>query len=231
MHIAIIEDDPDQLALMMLWAEATQHKATGFSDAASFKSVASQSRFDLLLVDWMLPDSSGQALMQWIRHTLGWDIPVLVVTACDDEPTIVTALDSGADDYLVKPPKPKELAARVTALGRRIKHINPNTVTVGDYCFDTQGLTLTMHGMPVTLTHKEFDLALYFFQNPGKLLSRDHLLSRIWGVNADIDTRTVDTHVCRVRKKLNLDGQAAWKLVSIYRVGYRFDPVESAVAA
>ncbi|MFN4266774.1 MAG: response regulator transcription factor [Aquabacterium sp.] len=231
MHIAIIEDDPDQLALMLLWAESVGHQADGFADAMSFKSKASQSRFDLLLVDWMLPDSSGQELMKWIRHTLGWDIPVLVVTACDDEPTIVTALDSGADDYLVKPPKPKELAARVTALGRRIKNINPNTVTVGDYCFDTQSLTLTMHGHPVTLTHKEFDLALYFFQNPGKLLSRDHLLSKIWGVNADIDTRTVDTHVCRVRKKLNLDGQATWKLISIYRVGYRFDPVESAVAA
>jgi two-component system response regulator RegX3 len=161
---------------------------------------------------------------------MGWQIPIVVVTARDDEKTVVSALEAGADDYLVKPPKPMELAARVAALGRRVRspHTAPTgtSVTLGDYTYDTQRQSLSVRGEPVTLTQKEFDLAVYLLQSPGKLVSRDHLLNKIWGVHTEVDTRTVDTHVCRIRKKLHLDGQFGWKLVSIYRIGYRFDRVD-----
>jgi DNA-binding response OmpR family regulator len=93
---------------------------------------------------------------------------------------------------------------------------------------DVQRHRLAIDGSPVTLTQKEFDLSVYFFQNPGKLLSRDHLLNRIWGINAELDTRTVDTHVSRLRKKLMLDGAKGWKLVPVYGYGYRLDRIDDA---
>lgn len=171
----------------------------------------------------MLPDGTGADILAWIRSHLGWELPVVVVTAREDEETVCLALRAGADDYVVKPPKPQELLARLSAVARRSKQGSLPILRVGDYEVDIQSHVLSINGIPVTLTQKEFDLSVYLFQNPGKLLSRDHLLNKIWGLNTDVDTRTVDTHVSRLRKKLMLDGSKGWKLTPIYGYGYRFD--------
>ena len=97
----------------------------------------------------------------------------------------------------------------------------------GAYEIDVQRHRIAVEGQPVTVTQKEFDLAVYLLQNPGKLLSRDHLLDRIWGIQAEVGTRTVDTHVSRLRKKLGLDGSRGWKLVPVYGVGYRVERVDA----
>lgn len=97
---------------------------------------------------------------------------------------------------------------------------------MGAYEVDIQSQLLSMDGKPVALTQKEFDLAVYLFQSPGKLLSRDHLLNKILGLNTDVDTRTVDTHVSRLRKKLALDGKRRWKMSPVYGYRYRFDRVD-----
>jgi two-component system response regulator RegX3 len=177
MHIGIAEDDPDQLDLLRLWLEGPGHghSVRGFGTTAEYIAALKKERFDLLMIDWVLPDGTGADLLAWVRGNLGWDIPVLVVTARDDEATVVAALQAGAE--------------------------------------------------------KEFDLTVYLFQSPGKLLSRDHLLNKIWGINAEVDTRTVDTHVSRLRKKLGLDGSRGWKLVPVYGVGYRFERLDGAPAA
>lgn len=180
----------------------------------------------------MLPDGTGADLLQWVRSQLGWELPVLVLTARDDEQTVVTALQAGADDYVVKPPKPLELAARLAALGRRVRSAGAlPLLRLGAFEIDIQRQQLSLDGEPQTLTQKEFDLAAYLFQNPGKLLSRDHLLNKIWGIHADVDTRTVDTHVSRLRKKLGLDGSRGWKMVPVYGVGYRFERVDTEAPA
>jgi DNA-binding response OmpR family regulator len=101
---------------------------------------------------------------------------------------------------------------------------------VGPFVIDPLRQLLTLDGVPVTLTQKEFDLALYLFQSDGLLLSRDHLLNKIWGFHAEVDTRTVDTHISRLRKKLRLDGRLSWKLISVYGVGYRLDDGSSSAA-
>jgi two-component system response regulator RegX3 len=140
----------------------------------------------------------------------------------------VAALQAGADDYVVKPPKPMELMARVAALGRRVRSGGALPVLrLGAFEIDIQRQRLSMDGEPVTMTQKEFDLSAYLFQSPGKLLSRDHLLNKIWGISADVDTRTVDTHISRLRKKLGLDGSKGWKLVPVYGVGYRFERTDA----
>jgi DNA-binding response OmpR family regulator len=230
MHIGIAEDDADQLALLALWLSEGGHTSKGFATAGAFLDGLKRERFDLLLVDWMLPDGTGGDILGWARQNLGWELPVIVVTAREDEATVCEALRAGADDYVVKPPKPRELLARIEAVARRVRPGSLQVLRMGAYEVDLQRHQLSIDGKPVTLTQKEFDLSVYFFQSPGKLLSRDHLLNRIWGINAEIDTRTVDTHVSRLRKKLLLDGSKGWKLVPIYGYGYRFDRIDEAPA-
>lgn len=228
MHIAVLEDDSDQRALLELWLGSGQHSSRGFGTTVQFIEGAKRERFDLLLIDWMLPDGTGADVLQWIRENLGWDIPVVVVTARDDEATVVSALKMGADDYVVKPPKPMELLARLENVARRVKPGGLPVLRLGSFEVDVTGHRLSLDGTAITLTQKEFDLSVYLFQNPGKLLSRDHLLNKIWGLNTDVDTRTVDTHISRLRKKLLLDGSKGWKLTPIYGYGYRFDRVDEA---
>jgi len=228
MHIAILEDDNDQRALFELWVSSGQHSSRGFGTTTEFIEGAKIERFDLLLIDWMLPDGTGADVLQWVRQNLGWDIPVVVVTARDDEATVVSALKMGADDYIVKPPKPMELLARLENVSRRVKPGGLPVLRLGSFEVDVARHRLTLDGQAITLTQKEFDLSVYLFQNPGKLLSRDHLLNKIWGLNTEVDTRTVDTHISRLRKKLLLDGSKGWKLTPIYGYGYRFDRVDNA---
>jgi DNA-binding response OmpR family regulator len=129
---------------------------------------------------------------------------------------------------VVKPPQPAALLARIGAVGRRVRQGGLPVLRMGAYEVDVQRHRVTVQGEPITLTQKEFDLTAYLFQSPGKLLSRDHLLNKVWGFNADVDTRTVDTHVSRLRKKLTLDGSLGWRMVPVYGYGYRFDRVEAA---
>ena len=227
MHIGIAEDDPDQQALMRLLMQSAGHSVAIFGSVAESIKALKKERFEMLVVDWMLPDGTGVELLHWARGNLGWELPILVLTARDDEDTVVTALQAGADDYVVKPPKPLELAARVAALGRRVRSggVLP-LLRLGAFEIDIQRQRLLLDGEPMVLTQKEFDLSAYLFQNPGKLLSRDHLLNKIWGIHADVDTRTVDTHISRLRKKLGLNGSRGWKLVPVYGVGYRFERVD-----
>lgn len=227
MHIGIAEDDPDQRDLLAFWLAGAEHSSRGYGSAAQYIEALKKERFDMLMIDWMLPDGTGADLLAWVRGNLGWEIPVLVVTARDDEATVVAALQAGADDYVVKPPKPLELLARVAALGRRVKAGALPVLRLGAFEIDIQRQRLSLEGQGLTLTQKEFDLAVYLFQSPGKLLSRDHLLNKIWGFNAEVDTRTVDTHVSRLRKKLGLDGSKGWKLVPVYGVGYRLERLEA----
>lgn len=226
MHIGIAEDDADQSALITLWLEGSGHTVRASGSVADTIEALKKERFELLVFDWMLPDGTGADLLKWTRDNVGWEIPVLVLTSRDDEATVVAALQAGADDYVVKPAKPLELMARVAALARRVRSGALPVLRLGAFEIDIQRQRLTMDGQAVVLTQKEFDLSAYLFQSPGKLLSRDHLLNKIWGINADVDTRTVDTHVSRLRKKLGLDGSTGWKLVPVYGVGYRFERID-----
>lgn len=228
MHIGVLEDDPSQRELILLLVEEGQHTTRAFGLAETFKVGLKRETFDLVLVDWVLPDGSGGEVIQWIRANIGWHLPVIVVTAQEDEQTVVAALEAGADDYIVKPPKPLELLARISSAMRRAK---PNTLAilrVGDYEIDIQRERLSLAGQPITMTQKEFDLSVVVFQSMGKILSRDYLLDKVWGQSADVDVRTVDTHVSRLRRKLFLDGSRGWKLAPVYGFGYRFDRVDTA---
>lgn len=230
MHIGVLEDDKDQLALIELWLASAQHSSKSFGTVADILEGLKTEHFDGLLLDWMLPDGSGAEVIQWVRRNLGWNVAVVVLTALDDEATVVKALQAGADDFVVKPAKHHELIARLAAAGRRSSPGGLPVLRLGAYEIDVPRHVLSMEGHPVTLTQKEFDLAVYLFQSPAKLLSRDHLLNKVWGLHTEIDTRTVDTHVSRLRKKLKLDGANGWKMTPVYGYGYRLDRIDAAIS-
>lgn len=231
MHLGVLEDDEDQLALIELWLGSAGHTSTVAGTVALMLERLKTEHFDALLLDWMLPDGSGAEVLQWVRQNLGWNKAVVVLTARDDEATVVQALQAGADDFVVKPPKQAELLARLAAAARRASPGGLPVLRLGAYEVDIPRHTLSMDGTPVTLTQKEFDLAVYLFQSPAKLLSRDHLLNKVWGINADVDTRTVDTHVSRLRKKLCFDGTKGWKMSPVYGYGYRLDRIDDPARA
>ncbi len=226
MHIAVLEDDADQRAVAELWLDGAGHTFRSFGHVAGMLEGLRAERFDTLLLDWMLPDGTGADVLGWVRTHLGWEVAVVVLTMREEEEVVVQALRAGADDYVVKPAKQHELLARLASAARRARPGAMPVLRLGAYEVDLQRNLLSREGRTLALTQKEFDLAAYLLQNPGKLLSRDHLLNKVWGVSAEVDTRTVDTHVSRLRKKLALDGSAGWKLMPVYGFGYRLDRVD-----
>ena len=232
MRIAIVEDDSVQGDTLAQWFRDSGADVHLFRDSREFVRMAGRESFDVALVDWMLPGMSGQEVLRWLRKDRGNDTPVLFITSRDAEEDIVEALSAGADDYLVKPVRRLELMSRVDAVLRRAR---PSTRTqrieVGPYRFDLQGKRATVNGEVAELTDKEFELAVFLFRNLGRLLSRGHMLEAVWGQTANLATRTVDTHVSRVRGKLNLRPENGFRLVATYNYGYRLEQMVEEDAA
>jgi DNA-binding response OmpR family regulator len=178
-----------------------------------------------LLLDWNLPDESGIDVLRWLREGGNPRLPVLFLTSRNEEEDIVAGLRAGADDYLTKPPKQGELLARVGALLRRIglQGEQPAEEDAAPYFIDMQRRRVTLEDREVILTEREFDLATYLFRRRGRVVSRDALLEGVWNIRGDVATRTVDTHVSRLRKKLELGGEHGWRLNAVYQHGYRLE--------
>jgi DNA-binding response OmpR family regulator len=225
MRIAIVEDDASQADLVRLWLVGAGHACHTFGRGREFMRVMTRDSFDLLVLDWELPDVNGDAILAWVRANVREAVPVLFTTARDAEADIVAALKAGADDYLVKPLRKQELLARVEALGRRARP-QPRaaeTLHVGEFEIDVDRRVVSRRGASVDLTQKDFDLAVFLFRNVGNLVSRGHILESVWGRTSDLNTRTVDTHISRLRSKLGLVPENGWKLTAVYQHGYRLE--------
>jgi len=225
MHIAVLEDDPAQAELLQSWLTTGGHECTLFDLGNNLISALSQDSFDLLILDWNLPDVNGTDVLSWVRKNMDWHIPVIFITCRDAEQDVVHALECGADDYMTKPAKQFETLARVIALERRSQpHADKSSVLeLPPYSLNPQNGTVTFHGEPVQLTRKEFELALFFFKNIGQLLSRTCILENVWDQHADLQTRTIDMHVSRLRNKLKIQPTNGWRLTSVYQHGYRLE--------
>lgn len=230
MRVAILEDDLDQAELIKRWLTDAEHTVDQYADAASFLRAVKHDSFDLYLLDWMLPDLSGIEVLKKLRSEVGDNTPALIVTAKDEEQSIVRGLETGADDYVVKPVKQAELVARVGAILRRAAggKLEHESLDVAPYKINVANKKVMLNGDEIKLTNREFELALFFFRNVGKMMSRNHMLESIWGIdNKSVSTRTVDTHVSRLRKKLDLCEENGWKLSAIYQHGYRIERVDA----
>ena len=228
MRIALIEDDQDQIDLLTLWLEAMEHDVMIFTDGAKFIQSSVKESFDLAILDWMLPGMNGIEVLKLLRSNND-KTPILFVTARDDEKDIVQALEAGADDYLSKPVSELVTKARINALIRRSGGF-PSEQKLLDfppYSIDSQTRVLSFNGEEISLTQKEYKLIVFLFRNEGRVISRGHLLQVVWGTNPQINTRTVDTHISRLRSKLDIHADTTgWELKSIYQHGYRLERVD-----
>lgn len=223
--IGLLEDDPDQAALFRLWLEEQGYATRHYSQAGEFRRKLGAESVDLLLLDWNLPDESGIEVLRSLREGSHSRLPVLFLTARNEEEDIVAGLRAGADDYLSKPPKQAELLARVAALLRRtsLKGEQPGEEDADPFRIDVQRRRMTLEDREIVLTEREFDLALFLFRRRGRVVSRDALLEGVWNIRGDVATRTVDTHISRLRKKLELSGEHGWRLNAVYQHGYRLE--------
>lgn len=226
MRIVILEDDVDQADLLKAWLEEEGHQVTVHDDGNKFIRGYSLDSYDLVMLDWMVPSISGIDVLKHLRDQLDPVVPVVFITQRDAEEDIVNALQNGADDYMTKPVRQMETVARVNAIARRVGYGEANvaeTYQLEPYEIDTKLRTVSYNGNIVDMTQKEYELTLYLFKNLGRVISRGHLLEMVWGTSSQVHTRTIDTHVSRLRSKLNIDKEENWKLTSVYRHGYRLE--------
>lgn len=225
--VGLLEDDQDMAALVAEWLDEAGYTVRLFRSATEYRRRQGSEAVDLLLLDWMLPDGTGIEVIESIRSSPNGTLPVIFLTARDSEDDIVRGLASGGDDYVVKPPKQRELIARVNAVLRRhgVEADGGEAFDVAPYAVDARRRRVTLSGQDVELTQREFDLASYLFRRQGRIVSRDALLENVWNLSAAVSTRTVDTHVSRLRKKLELGGEHGWRLAAIYQHGYRLEQV------
>ena len=233
MRIALLEDDRDQADLVSAWLNAAGHSCHVYTLGKDLVRAAQRETFDLFLLDWEVPGMSGAEVLVWIRANIAEPVPVLFVTARQREEDIVHALSSGADDYMVKPLGRLELLARITALARRMlprQRQGEEVLEYGRLSVDCRNRQVKIDGGEVAMTQKDYELAVFLLHNLGRLLSRGHILEAVWGQSAEINTRTVDTHISRIRGKLQLTPENGWRLSAVYQHGYRLERVAAAAA-
>ena len=228
MRIALVEDDNVLAEMMAYWLQEAGHEPHVLQEGNALIRELGQDSFDCVILDWMLPDTDGIQLLQWIRQNVTWPMPVIFVTGKDSEEDIVRALSEGADDYMSKPVQRFELLARIDAVSRRSTPFDAGQriQDFGRYKIDTLTRTVLFDDQPVEMTQKEFDLVLFLFRGAGRILSRGHILESVWGRNPDLNTRTVDTHMSRIRSKLHLKPENGWRLKAVYQHGYRLEPTQ-----
>lgn len=233
MRIAYLEDDLDQSAVVKNWLEAAGHVVVHFSASKDFLKSVGRDSYDLMILDWLLPEVSGIDVMSHVRTTLKAYTPILFVTQKDQEKDIVEALEKGADDFMVKPIRKLELLARIQSVSRRVLGMNEDQLPeAAPYEFRTDSTCVMLGGESIELTHREFDLARFLFSRAGRVVSRAHILQSIWGFTTmDMNTRTVDTHISRLRKKLRIGKENGWNLSAIYQHGYRLEKLDEDSAA
>jgi DNA-binding response OmpR family regulator len=226
-RILVVEDDPDIAELLRHYLERASHEVEVLAQGHEAMPRLRERLPDLLILDRMLPGVDGLEICRLLRVSPGMtDLPVIMVTARAEESDRITALELGADDYITKPFSAKEVVARVNALLRRSTRANAATMaapagrvlTYGDIRMDLEQHVVTVDGRDVRLTAKEFLLLQYFLEHRGRVLSRDLMLTDVWGYQYTGGSRTVDVHVRRLREKIPVLAEA---VETVKQFGYK----------
>lgn len=215
LKILIVEDEKAIANLIRMNLTASGYQCTCVHDGLKAADVLEENSFDLILLDIMLPGADGYELMEQIRPM---GTPVIFITAKGSLQDRVQGLRAGADDYITKPFEIVELIARVESVLRRTGK-REERYEIGDVVVEPRSMLVTKGGVPVTLTHKEYELLLLFLRNRNIALFRDTIYERVWETEYTGDSRTVDLHVQRLRRKLGWQD----RIVAIYKVGYRLE--------
>jgi DNA-binding response OmpR family regulator len=219
--ILVVEDEPDVIDLIRYHLRRAGFDVLTASNGPAGLATAAQTRPDAIVLDIMLPQMTGLEVCKALRQSNETaDIPILILTAKAEMTDRIAGLELGVDDYITKPFSPRELVLRVQNLLRRLRLVrNTSVLTVDEFCVDKGNFEVSVHGARLDLTTTEFKLLAALLEHRGRTLSRETLLQDVWGYKNAIDTRTVDTHVRRLREKL---GPAADRIVTMRGEGYRF---------
>ena len=223
--ILIADDDPIVHESLKIYLEAEGFKTVDCYDGISAVASADSS-VSLCVLDIMMPGKSGIDVCREIRKTS--QVPIVMLTAKGEEVDKIVGLELGADDYIVKPFSPREVVARIKAILRRTENhaagedLGKNVIQHNGLMIDLNSYTVLLRGEPVICTPKEIEILFLLASNPGHVFTRDTLLSKVWGYDFAGETRTVDTHIKRLRAKLDSTG-LGWSIKTIYGVGYKFE--------
>ncbi|WP_153101949.1 response regulator transcription factor [Paraburkholderia hayleyella] len=223
MRIAILQNDPYQSALIKQVLVQAGHSCVAFDDGLALSKARARSTVDLLVLDWQGARMSGTEVLKAVRSVGGEWVPVVFVSQDASEDSAVRALSLGADDYVTLPMRPAEFRERINALLRRAYPdlCGASGFEVGPYQFDSTRQQVKLRGEVVPLSGTQYRLASLFFSNIGRVLSRDHIFAMVWGREFRESTRTIDSHVSRLRLMLEIEPQNGFHLQPVYKSGYR----------
>lgn len=232
MKIAVLEDDRETADFIKntLSGPGLGYSCETFHDGKSLVRTLKYTSFDLLILDWMVPGMSGKTVLEWVRRNWASNVPVIFLTARNLESDVASILNSGADDYIIKPVSPRVLAARVRALFRRA-YSNDNSTKIekyGLYEFRPKPKTAFLDGAAISMTPREFELAIYLFRHADRPIPRSAIISTIWKDEISLNSRTLETHISWIRRKLQIRPEHGYRLIAIYGYGYRLESLLTA---
>ena len=221
-QILVVEDEDALSTLLHYNLEKEGYDVILAADGEEALTLVSEKLPDLVVLDWMLPKVSGIEVCRRLRQrTESRNLPIIMLTARGEESDRIRGLDTGADDYIVKPFAMSELSARIRAVLRRIRPgLTEDKVRCGDLVMDRVAHRVKRSGTEIHLGPTEFRLLDYFMQHPGRVFSREQLLDAVWGTNVYVEARTVDVHVGRLRKAINLEGIDSDPIRTVRSAGY-----------
>jgi DNA-binding response OmpR family regulator len=229
-RIATLCNDDEEINTAALALIGERNTCDTFSCSRKLISTLRVETYDVLIIDWNIPDGGVLDVISWTRATFRSTPPIIIISDLDSEDSIIQALNAGANDYIIRPFLPSDLLSRINVLLRRSSELAASAS--GDNCefpgyyFDLATEMVFAQGRCVPLTPKEFWLALVLFRNLHRALSRAYILEGVWGRNPDLPTRTLDIHISRLRKKLNLRPEHGFRLAPVYSYGYRLERFE-----
>ncbi len=221
-RVLVVDDDPALAEMLGIVLRSEGLHPLFVSDGDRALMAFRETKPDLVLLDLMLPGTDGIDVCRQIRAESG--VPIVMLTAKNDTVDVVVGLESGADDYVVKPFKPKELVARVRARLRQTSDPSPEVLTIGDLSIDVAGHSVRRGDIQINLTPLEFDLLLALARKPRQVFSRELLLEQVWGYRHAADTRLVNVHVQRLRSKIEKDPEQPEIVLTVRGVGYKAGP-------
>jgi len=223
-HVLVVDDEPTVRSVVAEYIRADGSRVTEVADGRAALDVVANDRPDVVVLDVMLPEVDGFEVLASIRE-IG-ELPVIMLTARVGEADRIAGLDLGADDYVVKPFSPRELAARVRSILRRTRaQTGGDVIDLGRIVVDEPSREVTVDGSPVETTPREFELLVHFARSPGRAFSRAELLEAVWKSSAEWqDPSTVTVHVRRLRRQIEQDPDKPLHLLTVWGVGYRFEP-------
>ena len=224
--ILIVEDEPNIAEVVSLYLERAEFTVRIARDGEAALKSLEQHIPDLVVMDLMLPGLDGFTITRWLRERS--NVPIIMLTARRDEIDRITGLELGADDYVVKPFSPQELVSRVRAVLRRSNiakmEISEKPITFPSLIIDPQTRLLTIDDTEISLTAKEFETLWLLAQHPRQVFTRSQILENVWGISDYIDPSTVTVHIRRLREKIESDPSDPQHLITVWGVGYKFEP-------